>query len=166
VLLAVTAYQVSVAVHVAAAVVAFGPTFVYPIIQKTAENTAPRSLPFALRLIRKIDHGVVNPVAVIVGLTGAYQWSDGNWDIGDNQWLAIGLALYLAAFAVALYVFRSSVMEAAAAEAEAAIEAAGPSGEVVLTDRYRDIMRVPNMVGPLLGITVLVIIYLMVVKPV
>jgi uncharacterized membrane protein len=162
---AVTGYEVSVALHIAAAVIAFGPTFVYPIIQKSAENAAPRSLPFALRLIKRIDNGVVNPVAVVVGLTGVYQWTDGNWDIGENQWLAVGLALYLGMFAVALWVFRSSVMESAAREAESCIESAGPSGEVVLSDQYRAIMRLPDRVGPLLGLSVLVIIYLMVVKP-
>ena len=163
--LAVTTYQVSVAIHIAAVMIAFGPPFIYPIIQMTAERTAPRSLPFALRLIARIDHGVVNPTAVVVGLTGIYQWSKGNWDIGESQWLAVGLALYVAAFAAALWVFRSSVLEAAASEAETCIEAAGPAGEVTLSDRYRSIMRLPGIVGPLLGITVLFIIYLMVVKP-
>ena len=163
--LGVTLYQVSVALHVAVAVIAFGPTYAYPLIQKGAEKVSPRNVPFALRTIHTIDSKMVNPIAVVVGLTGIYQWIDGNWDIGRDQWLAVGFGLYLASFALALYVFRGSVMESAAREAESCIAAAGPSGEVVLSDEYRRIMRVPDMAGPVLGIAVLVIVYMMVVKP-
>jgi hypothetical protein len=165
VVLAVTLYNVSVAVHIGLVVIAFGSPFTYPIIQMTAEKRSPRNVPFALRLIGRIDRGMVTPVAVLVGLTGVYQWIKGDWDLGRDQWLSIGIGLYLLAFATALWAFRPAVLDAAADEAQACIDRAGPDGEVVLSDEYRRRMRLPNTVGPMLGLAVLVIVYLMRVKP-
>jgi hypothetical protein len=164
--LAVTLYQVSVAAHVAAAIIAFGPTFAFPVIQMTAEKAYPRALPFAWRALKKISHGMVYPLAVVVGLTGAYQWSDGHWSIGhgDNQWLAIGAGLYVLAFITSLIVFLPMDSKAIAA-ADQMVADAGPDGEVTLSEEYLRITKPAAIVGPILSLTVLVIVFLMETKP-
>jgi uncharacterized membrane protein len=163
-LLAVTTYDVSLAIHVMAVMVGFGPTFAFPLIQMTAERRFPRHLPFAWNVIGKTERGIVTPLAVIVGLTGIYQWQDHNWDIGDNQWLAIGFGLYLVLFTFALTLLRRAE-NAAEAAAEQMVAAAGPTGDVPITDEYRQATRLVNVSGPVLGILTLFIVYLMVVKP-
>jgi predicted integral membrane protein DUF2269 len=163
--LAVTFYQLVVFVHVVAVVVAFGPTFAFGVIQATAERLHPRSLPFALTVIKRISQGMVIPVAVVVGATGIYQAIDGPFEFDDDQWMSIGLALYLVLLGLALWVYRPSVMDRAIAAAQRSVEAAGPDRQVELSDDYRAIMRVPNATGPILGLIVVVIVYLMEVKP-
>jgi hypothetical protein len=162
---AVTLYEVSVAVHVMAAIVGFGPTFAYPIGQKMAEKAFPQHLPFALRLIHQTDKAIVNPTVALVGLTGIFQWIDGPWDISKDQWLAIGFTVYLLIFATALWVFRPSVVEAAATEAEQMTQSLQPGEPLVKSERYKQLMRIPDIAGPVLGILVLVVVYLMEIKP-
>lgn len=162
--LAVTAYQVSVAVHVMLAIVVLGPTFAYPIIQMTAEKAFPRELPVALRLIHTIDTRLVNPGALLIIATGVYQWIDGSWDAGRDQWLAIGFGLFVVMYTSAV-LFLTRAFPKGIAAAERMVEAAGPDGEVVMSDEYKQAMRVPNILGPLLAVGVLFIVYLMEVKP-
>ena len=97
-----TLYEASVAVHVGAAVLGFGPTFAYPVIQLTAERRDLSALPFAIGSILRISGLLAVPMAVLVGLTGACQVIDGPWSLRRDGWLAAGLALYLAVFAVAV----------------------------------------------------------------
>jgi hypothetical protein len=161
----VTFYEISVAAHVMAAIVGFGPTFAFGLIQVTAEKAFPQSLPSVLRILRRTSKAIVNPVVALVGVTGIYQWIDGNWDMGSEQWLSTGFTLYLAIFLGALWVYRPSVMEAAAQEAERMVETAPGGAVIVKSERYRQIMRVPDIAGPIFGILTLVAVYLMVVKP-
>jgi hypothetical protein len=67
----VSLYDVSVAVHVAAALAGFGPTFAYPVVQLAAERGDRAALPFALAAILRISRTLAVPGAVVVGLTGA-----------------------------------------------------------------------------------------------
>lgn len=53
--------DLSVAAHVAAAVVGFGSTFSYPAIQLVAERRDPRSLPVAMAAILAISRFVASP---------------------------------------------------------------------------------------------------------
>jgi predicted integral membrane protein DUF2269 len=163
--LAVTLYQLSVTAHVIAVVLAFGPTYAFPMIQMTAERMYPRALPFALRVIDRINRGMTIPITVLVGITGIYQAIDGPFEFDRDQWMSIGLGLYLGVFALALWTYRPSVMARAIDAAEGMVERAGPDGEITLSDEYSAVMRIPNLVGVVLGVTVLVIIYLMEVKP-
>ena len=162
--LAVTSYELSVAVHVMAAIVVFGPTFVFPLIQMTAEKAFPRQLPFAWEIIRKIDHAIVTPGVLLVLATGVYQWIDGSWDLGRDQWLSIGLGLLLGLYVLSFFIFHPAERKAIAAS-EAMVAAAGLEGKVELSDEYRDATRTVNIAGPIFAVLTLFIVYLMVVKP-
>ncbi len=164
-ILAVTFYQLVVFLHVVAVVVAFGPTFAFGIIQATAERMFPRSVPFALTVMKRISQGMVIPVAVVVGITGIYQAIDGPFEFGRDQWMEIGLTLYLIMLGLALWVYRPAVMDRGIAAAQRSVDAAGPDGQVTLSAEYQQIMRVPNIAGPVLGLMVVVIVYLMEIKP-
>jgi uncharacterized membrane protein len=159
-------YEISVSLHVAAVMIALGPTFIFPIIQLTAEKAFPRQLPFAWRVIQRIDKAVVIPGTTLIGLTGVYQWIDGGWDItkSDQRWLAVGAGLFLFMYVVGTVVFHIAEPRAIATS-EAMVKKAGARGRVALSDEYRQVTKLANIVGPLLGVLVLVVVYLMVAKP-
>jgi uncharacterized membrane protein len=96
-----SAYELSVALHVVAVVLAFGPTFAYPFIQLAAERHAPDQLPHAFGTILWISRTLAVPASIVVGATGAYQLADGPYDLGDG-WLLAGVLLYVAILAIAL----------------------------------------------------------------
>ena len=158
-----TLYEASVAVHVGAAVLGFGPTFAYPVIQLAAERRDPAALPFAIGAILRISRLLAVPMAVVVGLTGAYQAADGPWSLRD-AWLWIGVALYVAVFMLAVF-YLVPALRRAQAEAER-IVAAAPAGERPrLSAEYLRITRGLKLVGGAVGTSVLAIVALMEIKP-
>ena len=71
-------YDASVAIHVAAALVGFGVTFSYPVIQLVAERQGPDALAVGLDAILAISRWVAVPATLVVGVTGVFQLADGN----------------------------------------------------------------------------------------
>lgn len=153
-------YDVSVAVHVAAALAGFGPTFAYPVVQLAAERGDRAALPFALAAILRISRTLAVPGAVVVGLTGAYQVAEGPWSLAGDAWLAAGVALYVAVLATALGYLVPSLRRA---EAEARRMAA--AGETGLSDAYLETVRGLKLAGAAVGAGVLAIVALMELKP-
>jgi uncharacterized membrane protein len=158
----VTVYEASVAVHVGAAVLGFGPTFAYPVIQLAAERGDRRALPFAIGAILRISRTLAVPMAVVVGLTGAYQVADGPWSLGDG-WLLAGLVLYVAVFAIAVG-YLVPALKRAQAEAERMVSAAAPGEQPPLSPDYLRITRGLKLAGGAVGAAVLVIVALMELK--
>ena len=156
-------YDVSVAVHVAAAVIGFGATFTYPVIQIAAERGDRRSLPFALGAILAISRYVAVPATLVVGVTGVYQVARGPYQLRD-AWLAAGVALYVAIMLVAVAYLAPAYRRAQRA-AQRMVDAAPPGATVELSREYRTATRATGVVGPLVAAAVLATIALMVVKP-
>ena len=82
-------YDASVAIHVVAAIIGFGATFSYPVIQLVAERRGLLAVATGLETILTISRRVAVPAAVVVGLTGIYQLIDGPYSLGD-PWLGAG----------------------------------------------------------------------------
>jgi uncharacterized membrane protein len=140
-------YEASVAIHVVAAIVGFGATFTYPVIQVVAEQRGATEL--GLTAILAISRWVAVPAAVVVGITGIYQATSGPYGFED-AWVGTGFGLYLAVMAVA-----TGYLAPAYRRASRAADRAG----------YDAVMRVPNVVGTLLAAAIVAIAVLMVVKP-
>lgn len=149
---AASAYDVSVAIHVAAAVAGFGPTFAYPFIQLAGERGDRSKLPFALGVVLAISRRLAVPGAVVVGVTGTYQAIDGPYDFGE-AWLAIGAALYVAVFVVAV-AYLAPALRRAQEAAERADDAA-----------YSRAIGGAKAAGAAVAATVLAIVFLMELKP-
>jgi len=130
-----------------AAIVGFGATFSYPVIQLVGERRGERAL--AMATILTVSRFVAVPAAVVVGLTGVYQLVRGPYALGD-QWLAAGLALYLAVLAVAVGYLAPAYARA---------------GRAASQEEYARAIRGVNVVGPLVAAAVVAIAVLMVVKP-
>jgi uncharacterized membrane protein len=154
-------YEVVLAIHIMAVVVAFGVTFAYPIMFAVGARHDPRSLPVLHRVEYTIERWLINPGLLVVLLAGVYLASDGHhWGQFFVQW---GLAA-----AVVIGALVGAVMIPTAKRAERAAErdvAAGGGGPVALGDEYQRLVRRLSLVGSLLSLLVLVTIVFMVIQP-
>ena len=97
---AVGFYDASVAIHVMAAIVAFGPLFAFPLFISVTERRDLLSLPVVLRAVNRTERAIVVPVGALVGFTGVYLAIDGPYTFDDDVWMTIGFVLYLLVFGV------------------------------------------------------------------
>jgi hypothetical protein len=67
-------------VHIAAALVAFGTVFVYPLLFSFAARRDPHATPFLLRSRQQVGRYLVNPGLLLVVLAGIYLATD------EHQW--------------------------------------------------------------------------------
>src|SRR5438132_2994026 len=119
---AASAYEIVLAVHVMAVVVAFGVTFAYPIMFAVGARADPRSLPVLHRIQYSIERFLINPGLLLVLVAGIFLASDGHhWSEFFVQW---GLA---AAIVIGAVVGAVTIPAAKRAEqlARAALEATG-----------------------------------------
>lgn len=161
---AVELYDISVAVHVMAAILAFGPLFAFPLFIAITQQRDPASLPVVLRAVNQTERAIVVPATAVVGFTGVYQAIDGPYEFGRDQWLDVGFFLYLVVFGLIVFLVEPRRAQAAI-EAERLLEAADEQSELELSRRYRERMRVPNALMPAIGLIVLFVTYLMEIKP-
>jgi len=145
-------YDASVSIHVAAALVGFGVTFSYPVIQLVAERQGAEALVVGLDAILAISRWVAVPATLLVGVTGLFQLADGPYSLED-AWLAASLGLYLAVMAVAVLYLAP------------AYRRAGEAARAGSADDYRVAVRGTKLVGPLVAAAVLATAVLMEVKP-
>jgi hypothetical protein len=154
---AASLFEVVLAIHIMAVVVAFGVTFAYPIMFTVAVRQDPRGLPLVHRIEYTIERTLINPGLLLVLLAGIYLASKGHyWSDFFVQW---GLA---AVVVIGALVGGVMIPTAKRAELAAARDvAAGGDGEIVLGDEYRALVRRLTVVGTLLSLIVLVTILLM-----
>jgi hypothetical protein len=154
---AASLFEVVLAIHIMAVVVAFGVTFAYPIMFTVAVRQDPRGLPLVHRIEYTIERTLINPGLLLVLLAGIYLASKGHyWSDFFVQW---GLA---AVVVIGALVGGVMIPTAKRAELAAARDvAAGGNGEIVLGDEYRALVRRLTIVGTLLSLIVLVTILFM-----
>ena len=145
-------YDLSVTLHVLAALVGFGVTYSYPVLQLLGERGDRRHLAFALDAITTLSRRVAVPATAVVGVTGIYQLADGPYALED-AWASAGLVLYLAVMVVATGFLAPRYARAAEAARR------GNAAE------YATLIRGVNIVGPFVVVSVLAIVALMVLKP-
>ena len=162
--LAASFYDLAVAVHVMAVIVAFGPLFAFPLFISVTERRDPLSLPVVLRAVNRTERLIVVPATALVGFTGVYQAMDGPFSFDDDIWMTLGFILYLAVFG--LLVFLVEPLRAQAAdEADRFMEESDDDEVVAVSERYRERMRIPHALMPAFLVVLLFIVYLMEVKP-
>jgi uncharacterized membrane protein len=159
---AVTAYDISLTLHIVAAIIGFGAGFAQAITIPVALGMDARHLPYVHRLHVALNSWLASPALAIVVATGFYQVADGDWDLGD-AWLSATLAIVIVIGGLTgAYFIPADRRLAAMAERELA--AAG-GGEVQLSAEYQRGARNTGIVGALTGVLVIAAVYLMVTKP-
>jgi hypothetical protein len=158
VLVAVAFYEIVLAIHIMAAVVAFGVTFAFPIMFAVAARQDPRSLPLLHRIEYTIERMLINPGLLLVLAAGIYLASEGHyWSDFFVQW-GLGVAIVIGALLGSVMIPTAKHAEQAAARDLAASD----GGELKPSDEYRALTRRLSTVGTLLSLLVLVTIYFMV----
>jgi uncharacterized membrane protein len=160
--LGVTSYEVSLFIHITAAIVGLGVTFAEAFTYPVAMRLGPRYLPFKHRFQLAINVLLAGPALVVVLATGLYQVSEFDYELGDF-WLSgtMGIVVVLALMLVAYFIPEDRRLEAMVRRD---IEASG-EGEIVLSDEYLRRVRWEAALGTVADLLVIVAVYLMVTKP-
>jgi hypothetical protein len=152
--------------HVLGAIVAFGPTFAFPIIGAMGGNE-PQHGNFATRVTHRVGDMVVEPVALSMLVTGLLMVWSAEIPLFERgaRWLLLGIVLYLTALSLALFVSRPAVKRIIALTGgEGGGEGGPPPAGPPPPEMLRAVGTVQR-VGMALLVLLVVIVFLMVVKP-
>ncbi len=115
--LAASAYELVLALHIMAVVLAFGWTFMLPVAFAVAARTDPRSLPLLHRIEYTCERWLLNPALTVIVGAGIFLATDGEeWGRFFVQW-GIGAAIVIGALAGSVLIPAAKRAEAAARRA-------------------------------------------------
>jgi hypothetical protein len=145
--------------HVIGAIIAFGPTFSFAIIGAMG-GAEPQHANFATRVSARISDRIIKPLAIFQGITGVLLiWISGR-DLMASTWLLVAIVLYLLALYYALFVQSKHVARVIElTSAPPSPDATGPPPG--LMEEVSAVRRG----GMILGTLIVLIVFLMVVKP-
>ena len=145
--------------HVGGAIVAFGPTFAFPLIGSMG-GKEPMHANFATRVSETISDRIVIPLGLFQAVTGAGLIITRGWDLFATRWLLLAIVLYVIAISTSIFYQRTNVHRIIAmTSAPPPPGASGPPPELLAL-----IKRV-QQTGIVLTILLVSIIVLMVWKP-
>jgi hypothetical protein len=147
--------------HVLGAIVAFGPSFAFPIIGAMG-GSEPMHGNFATRVSHSVSARLVYPIGITLPITGALLILVTGRDLGarDNWWLGIAIVLYIVAYGYSFFFQRKTI--------ERIIEltsAPPPPGATGPPPELPPLVTRIQRGGLVLTVLLVLIIFLMVVKP-
>ncbi|MDQ3994256.1 MAG: DUF2269 family protein [Actinomycetota bacterium] len=154
-------YDFVLFVHIAAVVVAFGPTFAYPFFQTVVERVSPRSVPAMLQAMHTTSRYLVTPGLLVVLASGIYLTVDG-WDFGQ-RFVVVGLAVVVVLIVLGATFFDRH--EARLIELSKRDVAAVGAREGVLSADYWVVSKRFARVGVAASLLIVVALFFMAVKP-
>jgi len=149
--------------HILGAIVAFGPSFVFPLIGGMGSKE-PMHANFGVRVSLAITQKVVLPLVVLQGITGIGLVWAASIDVLAARWLGLSIVLYAIALAVAILVQIPSVSRVVAITT---MPAGGPppGRPAGPPPGLPEAVRRVQMGGTLLTVLIVSLVFLMVVKP-
>jgi hypothetical protein len=154
---AVAFFEVILALHILAVVIAFGATFAYPILLGTITKADTRALPALYRAIHAISRRVIMPGLAAIVIFGIYLASHLHvWSAFYVQW-GFGISLVIGAIE-GMVVSPTEKRLIAVADAELASAGDGP---VTAGAEHQSLVRRVGAIGALLDLLVVITIYLM-----
>ncbi len=145
-------YLVLKFIHIAAAITAVGANVTYGVWNARAARE-PAHTGFMLKGIQFLDNRIANPAYGVLFLTGLIMVFAGHW--GFALWVIVAIVLFIAVAAIGGGVFTPPLRN------QTKLADAGDTSSAEFT-------RLANrsaMIGPLLGLIVIVILVMMVFKP-
>ena len=159
---AVSFYSFVLFVHIAAAIVAFGPAFAYPLLSALAGRSGPAQLAFFHRAQERVGRVLITPAAAVVLVAGIYLAVAGPYGF-DEPFVGAGLLIIVAVLGLLGAFFAPQERRLAAlADVDAARGGSGPgspSEDYVLAAARLLAVRM------LAAFLILVAVFLMVTKP-
>ncbi len=156
-LLAVQFYEVVLALHILAVVIAFGATFAYPVLLGTVTKADTRALPALYRALHAISQRVIMPGLALVLICGIYLASHLHlWNTFFVQW---GLAVVIVIGAIeGAYLGPREKRLIEVAEQDLVAVGDGP---VTFSAEHDALVRRIGGVGALMDLLVVMTIYFM-----
>jgi uncharacterized membrane protein len=159
----VTFYNIVIFIHISAAIIAFGVTFSYPIIDAILHRPGNlRHLAWWHRVQNEIGQKLITISATVLLIAGIYLAADGPYDFG-NTFVSIGIIIIVVLLGTGGAYF--SPRERKAAELAERDIAASAGGEVKLSAEYEAVAQQLRIAGIVAGVLILLAVFLMVNKP-
>jgi hypothetical protein len=143
--------------HITAAVIAFGPIFVFPIVALLVQRH-PQHLAFAMELDHFVGSRLVVPVALTMPISGLGLLISAQVDLLKTTYLLVAIGLYLIMIGLAVG-FQYPGGRRLVQLTSGGVPASGPPAEAV------HLMARARNVGIVLTLLFLAIIFLMIVMP-
>ena len=152
--------QLVLFLHVLGAIIVIGPSFAFPLIAGQARRS-PQNSHFAALVTDVIERKIIIPGAIVQGITGVLLIIALGADLTSPpwRWLIVGIVLYLIAIGYAVAVQAPTVAKMVELT-KTPPGPEGPSPELLATAKKA------QRGGMFLGLLIVVIVFLMVVKPV
>ena len=156
-------YNISLWIHISAAVIGLGATFAEAIAFQVALKMDPRVMPFVHRLQRTINMRLANPALLIILITGIIQVADSDFIDFSDAWISATfvIVIILGGLLGGYFIPTDKRLEKVAAD-EIAAAGAGP---VQFSEGYLAKLKQEGLVGTISGLLIVVAVFLMVVKP-
>ena len=146
-------YLVLKFIHIFAAITAVGSNVTYGVWNVRAQRD-PSHTAFALKGIKIIDDRIANPSYGVLLVTGLLMIFVGHWQF-TSLWILIALLLFAAAVVLGLFFYTPQLRD------QIKLVEAGDTS----SPDYERLSRRNQIVGPLLGVIVILILVMMVFKP-
>ncbi|HET9051001.1 MAG TPA: DUF2269 family protein [Candidatus Dormibacteraeota bacterium] len=88
--------------HITAAIIAFGPTFVFPVVGPMASRD-PRKGPVILEVFEALEDKLIVPFALTMPVSGAGLIITKHIDLTNTKWLGAAIILYIVAVLLAVF---------------------------------------------------------------
>lgn len=160
-MLAFSVYEVVIAIHIIAVLLAYGLPLAYPLMLPYLRRKHPRAMPGVHDVQHRLNKLLTGPGTLLVLGAGIYLASDG--DAWDEPWVGAGFLAIIVIGAVGAWVVGASARLAELSAADVA--AAGPEGDVRWSPEHEALYRRYARAELLLGAVVLVTVFLMTTKP-
>ncbi|HEV8547030.1 MAG TPA: DUF2269 family protein [Candidatus Limnocylindrales bacterium] len=145
--------------HVMGAILAFGPVYAFPIIGRMG-GAEPQHANFATRVTETIAKQRVTPLAIFQGITGVALILVTGVNLLATPWLLIGIVLYLIVLSYNIFIGAPTVRKVIEMTSTPPPPgASGPPPELLAA------ISLIQRGGMFSGLMVLIIVFLMVVKP-
>lgn len=150
-------FTIALFFHVIAVVVAFGPTFAYPIFISFAEKHAPASLPSVYRSMTTIDRFLVTPGMIVILIAGIYL--SAKLKLSGESWVMFGYLAIVALFGMTHAFFAPRYRKAIQITERDLEKGAGLSAE------YQSLSRQMATGGMIASLIIIATVFLMIVRP-
>jgi uncharacterized membrane protein len=140
-------------IHILSAIVAVGANITYGVWNAFAARE-PAHLGFALKGIRFLDNRIANPAYGVLLLTGLLMVFVGNLSF-TSLWIVVALILFIAVAVLGFAVFTPLLRD------QIRMVDAGQTS----SPEFEKLSRRSTMLGPVLGVLVVLILVMMVFKP-
>jgi hypothetical protein len=156
-------YNISLWIHISAAVIGLGATFAEAIAFQVALKMDPRVMPFVHRMQRTINQRLANPALLIILITVIIQVLDSDYIEFIDAWISATFVIFiiLGGLLGGYFIPTDKRLEAQAASE---VAAAG-DGPVQYSQGYLDKLKQEGLIGTISGLLIVIAVFLMVVKP-